>query len=64
MISTFRCPKDAFKLIDPKEFDSNKFSSNGSKGCALEVDLENPKELRKLYNNYSILFLTNHYLFL
>ena len=54
MISKFQCPTGAFKLIDPKEFDSNKFSSNGSKGCVLEVDLEYPKELRKLYNDCSI----------
>ena len=64
VISKFQCPTNAFKLIDPKEFDSNKFSSNGSKGCALEFHLEYPKELRKLYNDYSILFLINDYLFL
>ena len=34
-----------FKQIDPKNFDSNKYSSNSSKGCYLEVDFECPKEL-------------------
>ena len=29
-----------FKWIDPKEFDLNKYTSNSSKGCVLEVDLE------------------------
>ena len=37
------------KWIDPKEFDSNEYSSNSSKGCVLEVDLEYPKELRELH---------------
>ena len=31
------------KWIDLKNFDSNKNSSNGSKGCVLKVDLEYPK---------------------
>ena len=38
-------PTSGFKQIDPKEFDLNKYTSNSSKGCALEVDLEYPKEL-------------------
>ena len=33
-----------FKCIDPKESDFNKYTSNISKGCVLEV--EYPKELR------------------
>ena len=37
------------KRIDPKEFDSNEYSSNSSKGCVLEVDLEYPKELHELH---------------
>ena len=41
-----------FKYIDPKEFDLNKYSSNSSKGCLLEVDLEYPKKLHKLDNDY------------
>ena len=28
-----------FKWIDPKGFDSKKYSSNSSKSCVLEVDL-------------------------
>ena len=39
-----------FKCIDSKHFDSNKFSSNNSKGYVLEVDLEYPKELCELHN--------------
>ena len=43
-----------FKWIDPKEFDLNKYTSNSSKGCILEVDLEYPKELRELYSDYPL----------
>ena len=39
-------PTSGFNKIDPEEFDLNKYTSNGSKGCFLEVDLEYPKELR------------------
>ena len=39
-------PTSRFIWIDPKEFDLNKYISNNSKGCVLEVDLEYPKELR------------------
>ena len=46
-------PTSGFKWIDPKEFDSNKYNSYSSTGCVLEVDLEYPKELRKLHNDYS-----------
>ena len=35
-----------FKWTDPKDFDLNKYTSNSSKGCVLEVDLEYPKELQ------------------
>ena len=38
-------PKGGMKWTGPKNVDSNKYSSNGSKGCASEVDLEYPKEL-------------------
>ena len=37
-------PTSGFKGIDPKEFDLNKYTSDSSKGCVLEVDLEYPKE--------------------
>ena len=33
-------PTSGFKWIDPKEFDLNKCSSNSSKVCVLEIDLE------------------------
>ena len=32
--------------------DSNKYNSNSSKGCFLEVDLKYPKELHELHNGY------------
>ena len=43
-----------FKWIDPKEFHLNKYTSNSSKGCVLEVDLEYHKELRELHNDYPL----------
>ena len=46
-------PTIGFKWIDPKEFDLNKYTSNNSKVCAVEVDLEYPKELYELQNDYS-----------
>ena len=30
----------------------NKYTSNSSEGCVLEVDLEYPKELHELHNGY------------
>ena len=47
-------PTSGFKSINPKEFDLNKYTSNSSKECVLEVDLEYPKELRELHNDYSL----------
>ena len=32
----------------------NKYTSNSSKRCILEVDLEYPKKLRELHNDYSL----------
>ena len=32
----------------------NKYASNSSKGCVLEVNLGNPKELRELHNDYPL----------
>ena len=40
------------KCIDPKDFDLNKYTSNSSKGCVLRIDLEYPKELWELQNDY------------
>ena len=39
--------------MDPKVFDSNKYHRNSPKVYVLEVDLEYPKELRKLHKDYS-----------
>ena len=52
-MSRFLTPS-VFKRIDPKEFDLNKCTSNSSKGCFLKVDLEYPKELCELHNDYPI----------
>ena len=43
-------PTSGFKWIDIKQFDLNKYNSNSSKGCVLEVDLENPEQLPELDN--------------
>ena len=45
-------PRSEFKWTDPKEFDFNKYISNSLEACVLEVDLEYPKELRELHNDY------------
>ena len=42
------------KWIDPKEFDLNKYASKSSKGYVLKVNLEYPKKLRELHNDYSL----------
>ena len=47
-------PTSGSKWIDPKEFDLNEYTSNSSKGCGLEVDLEYPKELREFHNGYPL----------
>ena len=47
-------PTSRFKRIDPKEFYLNKHTSSSSKGCALKVDLEFPKELWELHNDYPL----------
>ena len=47
-------PTGGFKCIDPKEVDLNKYTSNSSKVCVFEVDLEYPKELRALHNDYPL----------
>ena len=47
-------PAGGFKWIDPKGFNLNKYTSNSSKSCALEGDLEYPKELRELRSDYPI----------
>ena len=47
-------PTRDFKKIHHKEFDLNKYTSNSSKGCILEVDFEYPKELCKFHNDYPL----------
>ena len=47
-------PTGRFKWIDPKNFDSNKYSNNSSKSYVLKVDREYPKELRELHNDYPL----------
>ena len=45
-MSKFRRTSE-FKWIDPKEFNFNRYISNSSKGCILEVFLEYSKKLCK-----------------
>ena len=47
-------PASRFKWIDPKQFDFNKYTSNSSKGCVLEVGFKYPKELHELHNDYHL----------
>ena len=47
-------PTSGFKWIYPKEFDLNKYTRSYSKGYVLEDDLDNPKELRELHNNFPL----------
>ena len=44
--------KGGFKWIGPKGFGLNKYTSESSKGCIFEVQLEYPKELRELHDDY------------
>ena len=45
-------PISGFKWIDPKKFDWNNYTRNGSKEYFLEVAAEYPKELHELHNDY------------
>ena len=45
-------PTGRVKWIDPKMFQLNKYTSNSSKWCALEVDLKHPKELRESHSDH------------
>ena len=47
-------PTSRPKWIDPRKFDSNKYSSNSSKRCILEADFNCPKELSELHNDYPL----------
>ena len=42
-------PTNGCKWIDPKEFDFSKYTSNSSKRCVLEADLEYQKKKKKIY---------------
>ena len=44
-------PMSAFKWIELKELDFNKYTSISSKGWVVEFDLEYPKELQELHND-------------
>ena len=52
VISKF-LPTNGFKWIWIK-FDLNKYTTNRSKRCLLEIDLEYPNQLRKLLNKYQL----------
>ena len=52
-------PASGFKWIDSKEFGLIKHTNNISKGCVLEVDLEYPKEIRELHNDYCRISIDN-----
>ena len=43
-----------FKWTDPENVDLNKYTSNSSKGCVLEVDLEYSIELQEWHNDYPL----------
>ena len=47
-------PTSVFKWIDPKEFYLNKYTSNNSKGCLLEVDLQYSEELCQLHYDHLV----------
>ena len=47
-------PTGGFKWIDPKNFELSKYSRNSLQVCVLEFDLEYPKELPELHNDYPL----------
>ena len=47
-------PATGFKWIGPKEFNLNKPTSNNSKGCVFEIDLEYAKQLWELHHDYPL----------
>ena len=49
-----RYSTNGFKWIDPSEFDLNKYKSNSSKGCILDIDFEYSKELPELHYDYHL----------
>ena len=47
-------PTCIFKWLNPEDFDSKKYSSNTSRECVLETDLECSKESNELHNAYPL----------
>ena len=47
-------PTSGFEWVDPEELDLNKYVGNSLKGCALEADLEYPRGLHELHNDYTL----------
>ena len=47
-------PTSGFTRAGPKKFDLNNYTSNSSKGRAVEYDLEHPKQLGELHNDYPL----------
>ena len=53
-IITYFFPISGFKWVYPRQFYSNKYTSNSSKVFVLEVGYEYPKELREWHNDYPL----------
>ena len=47
-------PTGKFKWVEAEDFDVNKCNKNSSKSCVLEGDLEYPKALCELHNDYPL----------
>ena len=47
-------PVGRLKWLDPSKFDFDKDDDNSLRVCVLELDLEYPKELHKLHNDYPL----------
>ena len=47
-------PRDGFKWLDPAKFSLDRYNDNSFRGCVLEHDLEYPKEVQGLHNDYPL----------
>ena len=47
-------PTEGFQWIEPKDVQLSNYTDDSEKGLLLEVDLEYPKELHDLYNDYQL----------
>ena len=47
-------PSAKFKWLDPANFSRNKYDDGSLRPCVLEANLEYPKELHELFNDYSL----------